>query len=111
MVRSLPTLRIVRAVRAEGWRFPGHSPVAALMRLCTMARSQIKGHGSFASPQRRQWESKNRMWSAKGLSMEKWLCWGSMGVSGVLLLLFLLDLATAIPFGRLSLVVDIIGMV
>lgn len=43
--------------------------------------------------------------------MEKWLCWGSMGVSGVLLLLFLLDLITGFPFGKLSLAVDLLGIV
>jgi hypothetical protein len=50
------------------------------------------------------------MW-AKGLSMEKWLCWGTMGLSGLLLLLFLLDLVLRIPFGGLSRVVDILGLV
>ena len=35
-----------------------------------------------------------RMVAVKGLSMEKWLCWGSIGVAGLLLLLFLLDLFT-----------------
>jgi len=47
---------------------------------------------------------------AKGLSMEKWLCWGTMGLSGLLLLLFLLDLVLRIPFGGLSRVVDILGL-
>lgn len=46
----------------------------------------------------------------KGLSMEKWLCWGSMGVSGFLLLLFLIDIIAGFPFGRLSTVVDIFGL-
>ena len=50
------------------------------------------------------------MWAVKGLSMEKWLCWGAMGVSGFLLLLFLLDIIIQIPFGRLSMVVDIFGV-
>ena len=50
------------------------------------------------------------MWAVKGLSMEKWLCWGSMGVAGLLLLLFVLDITLQIPFGGLSLVVDIIGI-
>jgi hypothetical protein len=50
------------------------------------------------------------MWAVKGLSMEKWLCWGSMGVAGFLLLLFVLDIALHIPFGGLSLIVDIIGI-
>ena len=45
----------------------------------------------------------------KGLSMEKWLCWGSLGVSGILLALFILDIAIRIPFGRISMVVDILG--
>lgn len=39
--------------------------------------------------------------------MEKWLCWGSMGVAGVLLLLFVLDLALGIPFGGISMPLDI----
>ena len=42
--------------------------------------------------------------------MEKWLCWGSLGIAGVLLLLFLLDLILGIPFGGLSLPVDIVGL-
>jgi hypothetical protein len=50
------------------------------------------------------------MW-AKGLSMEKWLCWGTLGLSGLLLLLFLLDLVLKIPFGGLSRVVDIFGVI
>jgi hypothetical protein len=42
--------------------------------------------------------------------MEKWMCWGAMGVSGVLLLLFVLDASPMkIPFGGLSLIVDIIS--
>jgi hypothetical protein len=46
----------------------------------------------------------------KGLSMEKWLCWGSMGVAGVLLLLFLLDLFLNFPFGGLSKFVDVLAV-
>ena len=47
----------------------------------------------------------------KGWSMEKWMCWGALGVAGVLLLLFILDIALGIPFGGLSIVVDILGIV
>jgi hypothetical protein len=47
---------------------------------------------------------------AKGLSMEKWLCWGSMGVAGLLLLLFLLDLILQIPFSGISSTVDVFGI-
>ena len=36
-------------------------------------------------------EHTRRMQAVRGLSMEKWLCWGSIGVAGVLGLLFLLD--------------------
>lgn len=50
------------------------------------------------------------MQAVKGLSMEKWLCWGSMGIAGLLLLLFLLDLFTALPFGGISKAVDIISI-
>lgn len=51
------------------------------------------------------------MQAVKGLFMEKWLCWGSMGVAGVLLLLFLLDMFLGIPFGRVSLLVDIFSLI
>jgi hypothetical protein len=47
----------------------------------------------------------------KGWSMEKWLCWGSLGVAGVLLLLFLLDIILGIPFGGIGYIVDGIGIV
>jgi hypothetical protein len=43
--------------------------------------------------------------------MEKWLCWGSMGVAGVLLLLFLLDLIFGVPFGGVSVPVDIFSII
>jgi hypothetical protein len=43
--------------------------------------------------------------------MEKWLCWGSLGISGTLLLLFLLDLIVKIPFGGVSWFVNVIGMI
>lgn len=49
------------------------------------------------------------MIAVKGLFMEKWLCFGSMGVAGLLALLFLLDMVTGIPFGR-TVVVDIVGL-
>lgn len=41
--------------------------------------------------------------------MDKWLCWGSMGVAGLLLLLFLLDIILGFPFGGFK-VVDIFGI-
>lgn len=50
------------------------------------------------------------MQAVKGLFMEKWLCWGSMGVAGVLLLLFLLDLIFGFPFGGVSPLVDIFSL-
>ena len=51
------------------------------------------------------------MQAVKGLSMEKWFCWGSMGVAGLVLLLFLLDLLLDIPFGGISAVVDIFMLI
>jgi hypothetical protein len=47
----------------------------------------------------------------KGLAMEKWLCWGSMGVAGLMLLLFILDLAFTFPFGGISKAVDILSII
>jgi hypothetical protein len=47
------------------------------------------------------------MLAAKGFSMEKWLCLGAMGVAGLLLLVFVLDLAIKVPFDRLSSTVDV----
>jgi hypothetical protein len=46
----------------------------------------------------------------KGLFMEKWLCWGSIGVAGLLLLMFLLDFIIAFPFGQMSKFVDIVSI-
>ncbi len=51
------------------------------------------------------------MQAVKGISMEKWLCWISMGVAGLLLLLFALDLFLKIPFSQVSTTVDILGIV
>src|SRR5947209_9987803 len=48
------------------------------------------------------------MQAVKGVFMEKWLCWGSMGVAGLLLLLFLLDLVLSIPFNGISKPVDVL---
>ncbi len=47
----------------------------------------------------------------KGLSMEKRLCFGSMGVAGFLLLLFLLDMFFSFPFSRISVTVDVLGII
>jgi hypothetical protein len=51
------------------------------------------------------------MLALKGLFMEKWMCWGSMGVAGLLLLLFVLDMIPGlnIPFGG-QIFVDIVGI-
>ncbi len=50
------------------------------------------------------------MQAVKGLFMEKWLCFGSMGVAGLLLLLFLLDIILGFPFGKISITVDVFGI-
>lgn len=42
--------------------------------------------------------------------MEKFLCFGSMGVAGLLLLLFVLDLVIKMPFGGTSVLVDVFGI-
>jgi hypothetical protein len=55
------------------------------------------------------------MTAARGAAMEKKLCIASMSVAGLLLILFLLDLAIGIPFGGFHdgkpfLIIDIIGV-
>ncbi len=50
------------------------------------------------------------MQAVKGLSMEKWLCWGSMGVAGLLALLFLLDMFIDFPFGGIPKAVSIVSL-
>lgn len=42
--------------------------------------------------------------------MEKWLCLATIAVSGLLILVFALDLALRIPFGGLSAIVDILSI-
>jgi hypothetical protein len=42
--------------------------------------------------------------------MEKWLCYGAMGLGALALLLFLLDAAAGVPFGRVSVVVDVLAI-
>jgi threonine/homoserine/homoserine lactone efflux protein len=53
------------------------------------------------------------MMAVKGLSMEKWFCWVAMGVAGLLLLLFLLDVIIDKPFGlrSIGLAVDILAII
>jgi len=50
------------------------------------------------------------MVAVKGIFMEKWLCFGSMGVAGLVLLLFLLDVFVGIPYGKV-IVIDIFGLI
>ena len=50
------------------------------------------------------------MQAVKGISMEKWLCWVSMGVAGLLCLLFVLDLFLKFPFSQVSTTVDVLGI-
>ena len=61
------------------------------------------------------WRSRAyRMQAVKGLSMEKGLCWGSLVVAGIMLLLFVLDLVVGVPFGGSNLsgmqLVDVFGI-
>ena len=54
------------------------------------------------------------MQAVKGLSMEKGLCWGSLGIACLMLLLFVLDFFLSWPFGGSELegmrLVDIFGL-
>jgi len=47
----------------------------------------------------------------KARVMEKWMCYGALGVAGLMFLLFLLDLVIGIPFGgSVFLMADIFGL-
>jgi hypothetical protein len=47
----------------------------------------------------------------KGWAMEKYMCYGALGVAALMFLLFLLDLVAGFPFGGGSfLLADIFGM-
>ena len=47
----------------------------------------------------------------KGRAMEKYMCYGALGVAGLFMLLFLLDLIVGIPFGGGPFIVgDIFGI-
>jgi hypothetical protein len=50
------------------------------------------------------------MQALKGLSMEKWFCWGALGVAGLFGLLFLLDMFLGFPFNGLGGFIDFIGI-
>jgi hypothetical protein len=50
------------------------------------------------------------MQAVKGLAMEKWLCWGALGVTGLILLFFILDMPLGWPFGGLSKTADVLGI-
>jgi len=50
------------------------------------------------------------MQALKGPFMEKWLCWTSMGVAGLLLLLFVTDIIVGFPFNKVSPTVDVFGI-
>ncbi len=48
-------------------------------------------------------------WAVK---MEKWLCWGAMAVSGLMLVLFILDITPLkFPFGRTNIFIDLLGVI
>lgn len=47
-----------------------------------------------------------RAW--KGFVMDKWLCWITIVVSGALAIVFLIDMVASVPFGGLSITIDII---
>src|SRR5437660_12874898 len=84
---------------------------SAKFRLCLLYQEcGGGGKGDFAGPGKwrlqrglppLQWclDTIPALAALKGLSMEKWMCWSGLGASGLVFLLFLLDLITGYPFG------------
>jgi hypothetical protein len=101
------------------------APLAAAIFFCCAQECRLaeeavewcnrRGHSLFmvrrrgGAPVNLSWQVRS-MIAVKGIFMEKWLCFGSMGVAGLLLLLFLLDLILGYPFGGISNAVDIFGL-
>lgn len=52
-----------------------------------------------------------RMTAWKGLSMDKWLCWASLGIAGLVFVFFLLDLLLKGAFREISMSIDIISLI
>jgi hypothetical protein len=46
---------------------------------------------------------------SKGSAMEKWFCWGSLGIAAALLPFFILDMFLSIPFGGAGWMIDSFG--
>lgn len=88
--------------RPEVVRFPGRDRSCSGIRVRYNRPSSAKGERPPRGVAFRP---------AKGSSMEKWMCLGTIAVSGILLAAFAMDLFLKIPFGGLSTVVDILSIV
>src|SRR5438309_1534456 len=105
----MPTPALTQA-RPPGFSWPVSSWAA--LRTATMATLWGKLGASRLTFSRHvpRRSRVTHMLAVKGLAMEKWLCWSSMGVAGLMLLLFLLDLLVNVPFGGISATVDIFSI-
>src|SRR5438552_3919055 len=81
--------------------FPGLPPLAGRRGTATMGRmfaSKKKKAAADAKDAPTEGAGpKRRARPGKGPSLETWLCWATMGLAGLLLLLFLLDLFARFP--------------
>jgi hypothetical protein len=105
----------VRAFPSKPCHFHAWEAVAAFDRTATMyptvelMRRLIGSTGIIPAPASLA-QPGECMQTARGLPMEKGLCWGSLGIGALFLLLFLLDMFLGIPFGSLSVPVDVFGL-
>jgi hypothetical protein len=109
----LPSVPMAQTLPAGRTFFPGGMGVPACLRATRMLQSVgPPASGSFTGKVARihLWNQVRLMVTVKGIFMEKWMCYGSMGVAGLLLLLFLLDIFAGFPFGKISVVVDVFGI-
>jgi hypothetical protein len=48
--------------------------------------------------------------AGRGSSMEKGLCWGALALTGILTLVFLLDMFSGFPFAQASIALDVFAV-
>jgi hypothetical protein len=72
---------------------------------CDQAMNRYNVATAGVRPDRR-----GRLSWLQGLSMDKWLCWASLGVAAIVFIFFLLDMLLDGAFRKISLTIDILSL-
>src|SRR5688572_26682057 len=114
-LRAAPVLTTVRRLRPE---FPVKEPRPTVAASRSVARILRDFSILTAGPRHptggaaaREVDPVSTLTARKGWVMEKYMCYGALGVAAVMFLLFLLDLLAGFPFGGGSfMLADIFGL-